>query len=45
MEAAQAHGSVLVLVEGLQQELPCCHPLLRIRPSQAVPNNLTVISC
>ena len=32
VEAAQAHGAVLVLVEGLQQKLPCRHPLLRIRP-------------
>lgn len=38
MEAAQAHGAVLVLVEGLQQKLPRRHPLLRIRPRKPAYN-------
>ena len=37
VKAALAHGSVLILIEGLQQELACRHPLLWIRPSQAAP--------
>lgn len=39
VETANAHGSVLVLIVGLQQQLASRHPLLRIRPRIAAPNS------